>query len=190
MQLGTDQAPPWWVRLGAELDAADARAAALAGGLDERQLNWKPSPASWSVGQCLEHLRVANRVYVDAMASALTDREAGEVVQQITPGPFGRWFIRNYIEPSPGMRRSRAPKKIAPVSRVGGSILDEFLASNREAREFIARARHHNVNRIRFRNPFVPLVRFTVGTGLEILSRHQSRHLLQAEHIRGSAGFQ
>jgi hypothetical protein len=37
-----------------------------------------------------------------------------------------------------------------------------------------------------FRNPFVPLIRFTVGTGLEILSKHERRHLLQAERIRES----
>jgi hypothetical protein len=32
-------------------------------------------------------------------------------------------------------------------------------------------------------NPFVPLVRFTVGTGVEIVWRHQHRHLLQAERV-------
>jgi hypothetical protein len=40
-----------------------------------------------------------------------------------------------------------------------------------------------------FRNPFVPVIRFTVGTGLEILSKHERRHLLQAERVRESAGF-
>jgi len=47
----------------------------------------------------------------------------------------------------------------------------------------------YDVNRIRFKNPFVPLIRFTVGTGLEIVSQHESRHLLQAERIRESPGF-
>ena len=37
---------------------------------------------------------------------------------------------------------------------------------------------------IRFRNPFIPLLRFTVGTGLEIVAKHESRHLLQAEGVR------
>jgi hypothetical protein len=29
----------------------------------------------------------------------------------------------------------------------------------------------------------VPLVRFTVGTGLQIIARHNHRHLLQAERV-------
>ena len=50
-------------------------------------------------------------------------------------------------------------------------------------RELVARASAYDVNRIRFKNPFTPLLRFTVGTGLEIVTQHQSRHLLQAEVV-------
>jgi len=50
-------------------------------------------------------------------------------------------------------------------------------------------ASDYDVNRIRFKNPFVPLLRFTVGTGLEILSKHQDRHLLQAERVKDCADF-
>jgi hypothetical protein len=49
----------------------------------------------------------------------------------------------------------------------------------------VERAADCDVNRIRFRNPFVPLIRFTLGTGLEILVRHERRHLEQAERQRG-----
>jgi hypothetical protein len=57
------------------------------------------------------------------------------------------------------------------------------------ARELIRRASSYDVNRIRFRNPFVPLLRFTVGTGLEIITKHEDRHLLQAERLKQSAEF-
>jgi hypothetical protein len=48
----------------------------------------------------------------------------------------------------------------------------------------VRRASAYDVNCLRFRNPFIPLLRFTVGTGLEIISRHQQRHLLQAERTK------
>ena len=172
----------WSARLISELDAADARAVAVAKHLTPQQLNWKPSSAEWSVGQCLEHLSIANEVYLRAMAPAL-EGQPRAVVQEITPGWFGRWFIRNYIVPSAKTRRGRAPRKIRPGAEVPASVLERFLASNKAIRSFIDRARHYNVNRIRFVNPFVGIVRFTVGTGLEITSKHESRHLLQAERI-------
>jgi hypothetical protein len=51
-------------------------------------------------------------------------------------------------------------------------------------RDLVRCAGAYDINRIRFRNPFIPLLRFTVGTGLEIVWRHQRRHLLQAERIK------
>jgi hypothetical protein len=180
--------PPWCVRLMSELDEADRRASTLATTLTSRQLNWKPSQDTWSVGQCLEHLCIANEVYLSAMSSSLAARPLA-VVQEITPGWFGRWFIRSYIEPSPDTRRARAPNKIGPGAQVEPSVLERFLSSNAKARELVRRAAKHNVNRIRFKNPFIPVLRFTIGTGLEILVRHQRRHLLQAERIRERREF-
>ena len=122
------------------------------------------------------------------MSSALAARSLA-VVPEITPGWFGRWFIRNYIEPSPHTKRARAPIKIVPGAHVEPSVLERFFSSNHEAREIVLRAEKYDVNRVRFKNPFVPVLRFTVGTGLEVLLGHQRRHLLQAERIRECPEF-
>ena len=175
--------PPWGKRLLRELDASDARAIALVKPLTPEQLNWKPSPEKWSVGQCVEHLAISNEVYLGPIADALAGPPSGSV-DEITPGWFGRWFIRNYIAPSPQTKRARAPKQIAPVlSRVEPTILERFLTGNRGMRELVTRAAGYDVNRLRFRNPFIPVIRFTVGTGFEITSKHEDRHLLQAERV-------
>ena len=180
--------PPWADRLVSALLASDNRATALAGGLTRDQLNWRPTARSWSVGQCLDHLCVANRVYGTAIAAALDGRPQSPV-QEITPGWFGRTFVTKYTEPSPRVRRIPAPGKIRPVLQVDVSVLERFHASNVEARALVRRAADYDVNRLRFVNPFVPFVRFSVGTGLEVISAHERRHLLQAERVRGSAGF-
>ena len=181
--------PPWCVRITFELDAADARANAIAGGLTADQLNWKPGAGAWSVGQCVEHLCRSNEVYVAAIAESLGVAPTG-AVDEIAPGWFGRWFIRTYIEPTPLERRARAPRKTAPIAaRIDTSILDRFIASNAAVRDVASRAREYDVNHVRFRNPFVPLIWFTIGTGLQIIARHNHRHLIQAERVRHSASF-
>jgi hypothetical protein len=183
-----DASTPWWVRLTSELDSDDKRATALAKELTLRQLNWSPAPGVWSVGQCIEHLCISNEQYVVAMSRSLMNRQP-VVVQDITPGWFGRWFIRRFIEPSSDMRPVRAPKKIRPRPQVELTVLDRFLSSNQKGRELVDHARKYDINRIRFTNPFIPVIRFTVGTGLEILTAHQRRHLLQAERVRKSLEF-
>ena len=178
----------WSARLLSELDAADERARKLIDGLSAEQLNWQPAPDTWSVGQCLDHLRVMNDVYLPAMAEALEGKPKG-AAEEIAPGWFGRLFLKKVVEPSPESVRAKAPKKIIPASRVDGAVVERLLAGNQNARKLIERASEYNVNRIRFKNPFIPVIRFTVGTGLMIVVRHEHRHLLQAERVREAEGF-
>lgn len=181
-------APAWSLRLAFELSANDQTAGYLAANLTDEQLNWQPAAGSWSVGQCLEHLCLMNEVYPPAISAALKEKP-DSAVEQITPGWFGRWFIRNFADPSPSSKRVRAPSKIRPVGHVDLSVLERFLSGNKSCRQLILQARSKNVNRIRFWNPFIPGLRFTVGTGLEIIASHQRRHLLQAERVRDAANF-
>jgi hypothetical protein len=182
------QAPAWSVRLAFELSGNDQSAQAVAGGLNEEQINWQPAPGKWSVGQCLEHLCLTNDAYMKAIAEVIKGKPDSPV-EQITPGWFARWFIRNFIEPSPQSKKAKTWSKISPGARVDAGVLDRFLAGNRACRELVLRAREKNVNQIRFRNPWVPVIWFTVGTALEIIAGHERRHLLQAERVRDAAGF-
>jgi len=174
--------PAWSVRLATDLLTNDETAKKLLSGLTTEQLNWQP-PDSWSVGQCIEHLCLVNEIYLPPISAAFKD-DPDHPVEQVTPGWFGSWFIRNFAEPTSSGMRVRAPAKIRPASHVEVSVLDRFLSGNQSCRDIIARACSKNVNRIRFWNPFIPGLRFTVGTGLEIIVRHQRRHLLQAQRVR------
>jgi hypothetical protein len=181
-------ASAWSIRLAFELSANDQTAQALAAGFTDQQLNWQPALGSWSVGQCLEHICITNEAYLTSISAALKEKPDSPV-EQITVGRFGRWFIRSFVEPSPNSKRVPAPPKIRPAARVELAVLDRFLSGNKSCRELIVRARGKDVNRLRFWNPLAPGVRFTVGTGLEIIASHERRHLLQAERVRHSVNF-
>ena len=180
--------PDWSIRLLSEFDAADGRVRNLTVGLDAEQLNWRPRQNVWGIGQCLHHLLRVNEVYLPSIAASLENQQR-RTVQDIDPGWIGGWFLHNYIEASPSSKKARAPSKVVPVARVEPGIVDALLRSNEKARELVRRASAYDVNRIRFKNPFIPLVRFTVGTGLEIVCKHEVRHLLQAERVKQTGEF-
>jgi hypothetical protein len=194
MMIGTVDAhvntlPAWCDRVIAAFDDLDVRARTVAADLTPQQINWPPAPGSWSIGQCLEHLAIANDHYLPAIEEALDRNRPDHPVDEIVLRRLSRWFIQTYIEPSDTTRRAKAPRKISPPSTIGPEVLDRLLRGNEHARQVVRRAGAYDVNRIRFKNPFVPLVRFTIGTGLELLSGHERRHLLQAERVRTAAGF-
>jgi hypothetical protein len=184
----TAAAPAWSLRLSADLAAHDQAANDLIAALSIQQLNWQPAPGAWSIGQCLEHLCITNEAYLPPIAAALNNKPHAPVAE-IVPGWLGGWFIQNLVEPSGKTKRVPAPGKIRPGSRVEPAVLHRFLSSNQACRRLILRASENDVNRIRFWNPFIPGLRFTAGTGLQIIVSHERRHLLQARRVKEAAGF-
>jgi hypothetical protein len=67
--------------------------------------------------------------------------------------------------------------------------IDAFLASNDELACFVAETARVDLRSIRFRNPFVGVLRFSVATGLLVLLAHERRHIWQADQIRTNSGF-
>ena len=154
--------PEWARRLIAELERADGRAERVAKGLSREQLNWSPARGAWGIGQCLEHLRIGNELYLPSIAKALDGGERS-TVRDVNLSLFMRWFIRNYIGPE--MKTlARSPTSARPAAAVELTVVDAFLRSNKLAREVISKASAYDVNRIRFANPFVPIFSFYRGS--------------------------
>lgn len=174
-----------------DIDAVDRAAETLVSDLTDEQFFWQPNEGrSWSVAQCLEHLAVGNALYATAMGDAIGDarRRGTGGGGPIAPGPLERWFIAS-LEP-PVKRRMRAPTKILPPS---GWTRDQIMRSFREAhgqlRAHVRAAADLDVNRVRFRNPFIRLIRVRVGSAFRILAAHDRRHIWQAQNVTKNAGF-
>lgn len=172
------------------LDENDRRAGDLVRDLDDERFNWRPDERSWSIAQCLDHLNVGNRVYLVPMREALTRaRQKGAVRRgPIRPGPFGRWFVAN-LEPPP-KRRLSAPKKIVPAAQKGkAEVMEEWSRLQAEAKDLLREAAELDLNRTRFVNPFISLIRFSVGTGFQVIVSHERRHLWQAARVKANPQF-
>lgn len=176
--------PPHLRSILEDLDKSDHEARRIVAGLSDQQVNWHPDKTVWSIAQCLDHLGRANTVYSVALLEALKDappadnRETGP----IQPGWFGRYFIRT-LEPPP-RRKLRAPRKIVPAASMPGrEVLERFLRATEDVRAVIRAGAGTDLNRIRFHNPFIGFLRFSVGTGLLVITAHNRRHLWQAERV-------
>jgi hypothetical protein len=59
-----------------------------------------------------------------------------------------------------------------------------FAASQAEVREFLRAHADLDLAGVRFPNPFVPGIRFSLATGLHVITAHERRHLWQARRVR------
>ncbi len=170
-----------------QLEATERDATSLVAELTEEQGAWRVTPDAWSVAECLDHLAVADRVYIDAMREpARTARQQGRLRRRpALPGVIGGWFVQT-LEPPPKTRtKLKAPRKIRP--RTAPSLADafaSFIASHRDARAFLREYADLDLASVRFPNPFIPGVRFSLATGLHVITAHERRHLWQARRVR------
>ncbi|HEX4602379.1 MAG TPA: DinB family protein, partial [Candidatus Angelobacter sp.] len=164
---------------------ADDEARQLVNSLSDQQLNWQPGGGTgWSVAQCLDHMTQVNCLYATALREAVNGVQGGQRPRHdpIQPGWFARWFI-GVLEPPP-RRKMKSPKKALPtVKKVGAEVLRAFIAAHDQTRAMVRDAQQLDLNRIRFKNPFIGVLRFTVGSGLLIIGAHDRRHLWQARQV-------
>lgn len=165
-------------------------AAALVAGLTEESGAWRPAPGAWSVAECLDHLASADRVYLAAMRPAATRARAAGRWRRgpATPGLIGGWFARSLEPPARPLLKVKAPRKIRP--RHGpplAAACADHLAAHRDVVAFLHENADLDLARIRFPNPFVPGVRFSLATGLHVIASHERRHLWQAWNVRRGA---
>ncbi|HEY2914977.1 MAG TPA: DinB family protein [Candidatus Angelobacter sp.] len=167
-----------------EFDRTDEEARQLVSKLSEAELNWHSSPTAWSVAECLAHLGQMNSVLTAALRTAVRQANKKSVMPRkpIQPGWFGRWFIKQ-MEPPP-LRKMKTPRQGIPeANKSGEEILRAFIAAHDELRSLIHETRDLDLNRIRFRNPFIGVLRYSVGTALLVIGAHDRRHLWQARQV-------
>ena len=101
---------------------------------------------------------------------------------------IGGWFVRSLEPPVKPHTKLRAPRAIRP--RVGPSLADavsRFLTSQDEVRAFLRKYESIDLAGVRFANPFITGIRFSLATGLHVIAAHERRHLWQAWRVRQAA---
>jgi hypothetical protein len=180
--------PPDIVGFLQRLDEADKRAENLLGPLTDASSNWQPkNGAGWSVAQCVAHMATTNTTYLGALETAAANARNGHVTLK-PAGWFSRYFLRK-TEP-PVSVKIKAPRAIRPGTQISKSeALTRFKQSNDEVRMFVLNTAGLDLCSVRFRNPFIPMLRFTVATGLLVIAAHNRRHLWQAEQVVANREF-
>jgi hypothetical protein len=161
----------------------------LAGPLSPAQLAWTPPEGGWSVGQVLEHLVVANGLYLQLCESLVARGAAAGVAAGATwkPTLLGG-FLARAVGPE-AKSRLPAPKVFRPGPAARERVLDAFVGMQERLATLIERSATLDWRRLKGPSPVTPIVRVNLGDAFQVLVNHSNRHLNQARRIAGSPGF-
>lgn len=159
--------------------------------LTDDQLNRRPSPSKWSVGQCLEHLNIVGGHYLPTLTRKLKQaQERGtKPAATVKHGLIGSKMAEAMRAPV-GEKPMKAPQRYAPSgSRLPRTVVEVFVRQLDELEGLLAQARHVNANAIRVPNPIIPLLWPRFPDVVEMLVEHLKRHVAQAERVLESRGI-
>jgi hypothetical protein len=173
----------------AELDAVERDAGTLVAGLSGDEGVRRPPNGGWCVAECLDHLATSNRVYLVPMREAAARARALGHARRgpAQPGVIGSLFIWSLEPPPRRWYKLPAPRKSRP--RVAPPLTDAFsafIATQANVRAFLQENADLDLAGTRFVNPFLRGVRFSLATGLHVITSHERRHLWQAWRVRQS----
>jgi hypothetical protein len=159
------------------------------GALDAAQLQWRPDPARWSVGQCLQHLILTNARMFDAADEALAGVGPRTIWHRVPvlARLVGPWLVRSQAPES--TRKYRTARWAQPAT--GGEIDDvvsRFAAQQGEAVSRVDALDQARAAGTILRSPFAP-IGYTVLDGWRLIVAHGWRHVEQARRVMGEPGF-
>jgi len=160
------------------------------GHLSVEQLNWKPNPEAWSVGQCLDHLMTSNRPYVRIIDETLSGTRRTRALERlpILPKVFGNLLV-NALDPKT-VRKLKAPAKFQPASsNVPGTIVSGFIDLQNELVAKIEAAARLNPERIIITSPALSVITYSLFDAFRVIVNHERRHFAQAERVMHAPEF-
>ena len=151
--------------------------------LTDEQLNRRPTPGRWSVGQCLEHLNIVGGYHLPALTAKLRQarRRGAAPAATVKRGLVGRRLTDAMRVPA-SEKTYKSPQKYAPSgSRLPRTVVDVCRRQLDDLLQLVEEARRVNLNAVRVANPVIPLLRLRATDTLEMLVAHAQRHVAQAE---------
>jgi hypothetical protein len=144
----------------------------------------RPSPARWSIAECLVHLTLVSEAYLPVWRQACNRARAEGLAghEPFKLDLWGRLWVW-LLDPPPKVRLP-APKRFMPMEiPAEDHVLPAFLISQEQVLSTIDLAQGLAIDRVKITSVFDRRIRYSMWSSFCANVSHQRRHLWQAEHI-------
>lgn len=161
------------------------------GALRADQLNWKPNAGEWSVGQCFDHVIIANGEYFPIFDKVLQGQKTAATVWErlpLLPRLWGRMLIKS-VSPD-AARKQRAPKILVPTtSAVDAGIITRFVDQQERVVSYLNTMTAVDAEKIIITSPVVRVITYSLLDACRVIVAHEQRHILQAKRVTQLPAF-
>ena len=159
-------------------------------GLDEGQLSFKPDSKKWNILECIEHMNIATKHYVDIIQAKVPEAiSRGQMpVKYCKRGFLGKLSI-NAMSPTKDREiksKVKTMSRFKPVlayEKGKSRVIQEFIGLNETFLDQLSKARQVNVNKVRIKSGIGNIIRFKLADALGFVVAHNQRHIIQIHQL-------
>jgi uncharacterized damage-inducible protein DinB len=159
-------------------------------GITLQQLNWKPAPDSWSIGQCLDHLIISDCSYFPIFKKITEGNHKMTTWEKWNPfnALFGKILVNQLQEKV--KNKLNAPKVFIPSSsNIDGGIPERFQKHLDTLLEYITGFREVDLDKTHITSPASKYVTYSLRNAVTLLIQHEYRHINQAIRVKSNEEF-
>jgi len=152
--------------------------------LTSKELNTKPQADKWSIAECLEHLNIYSRYYLEVVDRQMKiSLQKGVMPQAIFKSSWlGKMSINSVLPEN--LQPTKTMKRFNPsFSGVGDNVLEEFMEHQEILLKLIKEARNVNLSKVKISIEFARFLKLQLGDCLLFLVAHEQRHTGQMKRV-------
>lgn len=160
------------------------------GELSADQLNWKPNPETWSVGECIDHLIITNRSYFAQLEAIARGDKYVSFWEKVSlfHGFVGRMLIKATGEKVE--RKAKSPSVFRPTrSAVPTNIVEEFCTIQADLIAKVEKTDLVDHHKTLINSPMSSVIFYSLHDALVIIFQHERRHFNQALAVKARPEF-
>ena len=145
-------------------------------------LNFKATPQSWSILECLEHLNLYGDFYLKEIETRILNAKAKPGVT-FESGLLGNYFANSMLPKNGKINKMKTFKDKDPSgSSLTPNTIDRFLKQQQRIIELLQLAKGVDLNKTRT-SITVPIIKLKLGDTFRFIIYHTQRHMLQIERV-------
>jgi hypothetical protein len=158
------------------------------GPLTLEQLNWRVSPDTWSVGQCLEHLIKSNEGFYGEFDKLAAGTRKNSLWERFSPlsSLAGDFLVKSLKADDKPVKTIPA---MTPPGEIDAGIVETFLRHQDDLATKIEVISNADWQKTIVTSPFLGLMTYKLDAGLQAVVEHEKRHVRQAKRVAEAVGF-
>lgn len=152
--------------------------------LSENQVNWKPDKQAWSIAECIDHLVVTNKLYLDEIETRFADKQIKTDCSKTEVKH--KWlskFIIKSVDPANIKKVKTFPVFMPSSSKHTRQVFANLNEIQNALINLVSSAKDLDLNKYAMSSPAAKIIKENFCDVLEIIRLHDRRHFNQAERV-------